>query len=133
MEQRDYIKRQIDRIGVVIGEILRRFHLARMQGGQAEAGEHRQIECFLKTELDLELGEILSLSPHDAVESLADIGFDYDLMNSFNDMLLEMTNMAGSDVPDGMYGRSGKEIREFCRKLNSCIEKKFSIVRFDKL
>ena len=77
MEQRDYIKRQIEQIGILLGRMLSTL-LVRSGGDTGSAIQ--QICEELKDELDLDIDSLASADTEVMIKDLQTKGFDYDLL-----------------------------------------------------
>lgn len=78
MEQRDYIKRQIEQIGILLGRMLSTLLGSRSGGDTGSAIQ--QICGELKDELDLDIDMLASADAETVIKELQTKGFDYDLL-----------------------------------------------------
>ena len=78
MEQRDYIKRQIEQIGILLGRMLST--LLGLRSGGDTGSAIQQICGELKDELDLDIDMLASADAETVIEELQTKGFDYDLL-----------------------------------------------------
>ena len=78
MEQRDYIKRQIEQIGILLGRMLSTLLGLRSSGDTGSAIQ--QICGELKDELDLDIDMLASADAETVIKELQTKGFDYDLL-----------------------------------------------------
>ena len=78
MEQRDYIKRQIEQIGILLGRMLSTL-LGLRSGGDTDSAI-QQICGELKDELDLDIDMLASADAETVIKELQTKGFDYDLL-----------------------------------------------------
>ena len=78
MEQRDYIKRQIEQIGILLGRMLST--LLGLRSGGDTGSAIQQICAGLKDELDLDIDILASADAETVIKELQTKGFDYDLL-----------------------------------------------------
>ena len=78
MEQRDYIKRQIEQIGILLGRMLST--LLGLRSGGDTGSAIQQICGELKDELDLDIDILASADAETVIKELQTKGFDYDLL-----------------------------------------------------
>ncbi len=78
MEQRDYIKRQIEQIGILLGRMLST--LLGLRSGGDTGSAIQQICGELKDELDLDIDMLASADAETVIKELQTKGFDYDLL-----------------------------------------------------
>ncbi len=78
MEQRDYIKRQIEQIGILLGRMLST--LLGLRSGGDTGSAIQQICGELKDELDLDIDSLASADTEVIIKDLQTKGFDYDLL-----------------------------------------------------
>ena len=78
MEQRDYIKRQIEQIGILLGRMLST--LLGLRSGGETGSAIQQICGELKDELDLDIDMLASADAETVIKELQTKGFDYDLL-----------------------------------------------------
>ena len=78
MEQRDYIKRQIEQIGILLGRMLST--LLGLRSGGDTGSAIQQICEELKDELDLDIDILASADAETVIKELQTKGFDYDLL-----------------------------------------------------
>ena len=78
MEQRDYIKRQIEQIGILLGRMLST--LLGLRSGRDSGSAIQQICGELKDELDLDIDMLASADAETVIKELQTKGFDYDLI-----------------------------------------------------
>ena len=78
MEQRDYIKRQIEQIGILLGRMLST--LLGLRSGGDTGSAIQQICGELKDELDLDIDMLASADAETVSKELQTKGFDYDLL-----------------------------------------------------
>ena len=78
MEQRDYIKRQIEQIGILLGRMLST--LLGLRPGGDTGSAIQQICGELKDELDLDIDMLASADAETVIKELQTKGFDYDLL-----------------------------------------------------
>ena len=78
MEQRDYIKRQIEQIGILLGRMLST--LLGLRSGGDTGSAIQQICGELKDELDLDIDSLASADTEVMIKDLQTKGFDYDLL-----------------------------------------------------
>ncbi len=78
MEQRDYIKRQIEQIGILLGRMLST--LLGLRSGGDSGSAIQQICGELKDELDLDIDMLASADAETVIKELQTKGFDYDLL-----------------------------------------------------
>lgn len=78
MEQRDYIKRQIEQIGILLGRMLST--LLGLRSGGDTGSAIQQICGELKDELDLDIDSLASADTEIMIKDLQAKGFDYDLL-----------------------------------------------------
>ena len=78
MEQRDYIKRQIEQIGILLGRMLSTLLGLRSSGDTGSAIQ--QICGELKDELDIDIDSLASADTEVMIKDLQTKGFDYDLL-----------------------------------------------------
>lgn len=78
MEQRDYIKRQIEQIGILLGRMLST--LIGLRSGGDTGSAIQQICGELKDELDLDIDILASADAETVIKELQTKGFDYDLL-----------------------------------------------------
>ena len=88
MVYRDYLKKQIDELGRVLGKLLADLISLKTQE-KAELGIEI-VNQTLKTELDLDLPKILSLSEEEIIEKLEKMTSDYKLIGVYADIIYEM-------------------------------------------
>lgn len=78
MEQRDYIKRQIEQIGILLGRMLST--LLGLRSGGDTGSAIQQICGELKDELDIDIDSLASADTEIMIKDLQTKGFDYDLL-----------------------------------------------------
>ena len=78
MEQRDYIKRQIEQIGILLERMLST--LLGLRSGGDTGSAIQQICGELKDELDLDIDMLASADAETVIKELQTKGFDYDLL-----------------------------------------------------
>ena len=78
MEQRDYIKRQIEQIGILLGRMLST--LLGLRSGGDTGSAIQQICGELKDELDIDIDSLASADTEVMIKDLQTKGFDYDLL-----------------------------------------------------
>ena len=78
MEQRDYIKRQIEQIGILLGRMLST--LLGLRSGGDTGSAIQQICGELKDELDIDIDSLASADTEIMIKDLQAKGFDYDLL-----------------------------------------------------
>ncbi len=96
MEQQDYLKRQIDQIGLIIAGVLNL-----LKGRRPDDGMHivAQACAELKKELDVDIHEYMNLSASEVIDMLTAKGFDYSQMMNFTSMLSYMSEALSADDP----------------------------------
>lgn len=126
MEQKDYLKRQIELVGCVIGGILLQLAGRKIPEGMFGI---RKVSQILKSELDFDLERLLDLADEDFVTVLsAKDGFDESNLEKF----MEILNLLG----DTVSGEPSKQ-RRFYRKSLVLAEylnarsRTFSLERYD--
>ncbi|MCX6267849.1 MAG: hypothetical protein NTW16_10900 [Bacteroidetes bacterium] len=103
MEQEDYIKRQIDQLGRVLGKIFADLTGLRTQGQTGEVLE--AADHSLKSELGLNIDELTSISTENFIPTLqTGRNFNHDSLDTLADILFLL-----AEEPD--HDGSGKEHR----------------------
>jgi len=89
MQQCDYLLRQIEQLGRVLGKILADL-LGLKEQGKAHQGLVFAVEQF-RDELDLDLGKLISIPEEDFIETLTGLReWNADHLVTFADILLEL-------------------------------------------
>lgn len=122
MEQRDYIKRQIEQIGAVLRHIMSL--ILRDGNGNQESTIFEQTCKELRNGLEVDLEHLMSLDPQTTVSELQSIGFDYVLLLSFRSLI---DNLADA-MPDDDTRKAGMAI--LSSNLTSGIAKAYSTAEF---
>ncbi len=89
MEQQDYLKRQIEQIGLVIAGLLNLLRGRRSDDGMPLV---TQACTELKTELDIDVSAYLGCPASDIIEMLITRGFDYSQLMNFSTLLSSMAD-----------------------------------------
>lgn len=89
MEQRDYIKRQIEQIGILLGRMLST--LIGLRSGGDTGSAIQQICGELKDKLDLDIDMLASADAETVIKELQTKGFDYDLLIRLRGVIDSMT------------------------------------------
>lgn len=84
MEQRDYIKRQIEQIGIMLQHILNRLSGL---NGNGSSPEVMQICDEMRDGLSIDIDTLLAMSPEDVAYELHGNGFDYEMLLRFLSVL----------------------------------------------
>ncbi len=94
MEQQDYLKRQIEQIGLVLGGLLNL-----LRGRRPDDGMPMVTQAFeeLKTELDIDVYEYLNHSASEIIDMLTAKGFDYTQLLDFSSILNTMADALPSE------------------------------------
>ncbi len=100
MEQQDYLKRQIEQIGLVLGGLLNLLRGRRPDDGMTMVTQACE---ELKTELDIDIYEYLNHSASEIIDMLTAKGFDYVQLLNFSSLLNSMADA----LPSGDF-RKGK-------------------------
>ncbi|NOU16223.1 MAG: hypothetical protein HOO91_01510 [Bacteroidales bacterium] len=123
MVYRDYLKKQIDELGRVLGKLLADLISLKTQGKTEQGIEI--VNQTLKTELDLDLSEILSLSEEEIIEKLEKMTPDYKLIGVYADIIYEM-------LDDLNYEKAKKaDLLKKILALYEHVEKKSSTFSFE--
>lgn len=122
MEQRDYIKRQIEQIGAVLRHIMSRlFGLG--DGGMSPAIIEQTHEDLCR-ELDIDISHLISIDPKCVISELRSKGFDYGLLIDFRSVIDTMARA----VPDEDPRKTG--LAALSSALTSGIQDAYSIAEF---
>lgn len=100
MEQRDFITREIARIGQVLGKLLARLAGIDSPGGALEIGlgESRQV---LREELNLDLEELMKRSDTEVIERLTEgLRFTPEHLDSLLELLVGLANNPLTEAND---------------------------------
>jgi len=96
MEQRDYLKRQIDQLGKVLGEIIT--ELLGLKSGNASIQGIEDVSQILKDEIDLDLELLLSIEVDELIDFLiTDKGFNDENLDKLADVFFMISNDLASD------------------------------------
>lgn len=119
MEQSDYLKRQIEQIGVVLGGLLNR-----LLGRNPMAGDSAVQEVCdeLKEELDIDIDSYLGLDSGTIIEKLQARGFDYALLLQFSKLL----SFISDTLPAGDPRK--QRLQELSSDLSVKIQKTYSTI-----
>lgn len=123
MVYRDYLKKQIDELGRVLGKLLADLMTLKTQGKTEQGIEI--VNKTLKTEFDLDIYKIMSLPKEEIIEKLEKITSDYRLIGVYADIIYELL--------DGLNYEKAKKV-ELLKKilaLYEYIEKKSSTFSFE--
>jgi len=89
MQQSDYLLRQIEQLGRVLGKIL-----ARLLGLKEEGKAHQGMACtteLFRDELELDLRELISVPEEEFIQTLSDLPhWNNNHLSTFADILLEL-------------------------------------------
>lgn len=120
MEQRDYIKRQIEQIGAMISYMLKL-----LSGSGPDSGSRTEaVRQTLLEELDLDIYDMVEDGPEKVLETLKSKGMDYGLLVRFCSFLDSLSGTMPSEDP--MRDR----IAAFSADLNRQVQKTYSIAEF---
>lgn len=98
MEQRDYLKRQIDQLGKVLGKVIADL-LGLRQGNASLKGVEIVSQAF-KDEIDLDLELLLSVETDDLIDFLiTGKGFNEENLDKLAEILFMISNDMTSDNP----------------------------------
>lgn len=98
MEQRDYLKRQIDQLGKVLGKVIADL-LGLRQGNASLKGVEIVSQAF-KDEIDLDLELLLSVETDDLIDFLiTEKGFNEENLDKLAEILFMISNDMTSDNP----------------------------------
>lgn len=125
MEQRDYLKREIDRIGMMIGGMIS--YLLRLEPGAVSTHGMAYVNQTLKRELDLDMEELSVVEPDRLIDFLLkEKGFNADNLDKLLEMLFVIADDMSADNPlqDQLYG--------VCLTLNEYVEKTQKTVSFER-
>lgn len=125
MEQRDYIKRQIEQIGIVIGAILG--YIMRLGPGQSAIAGIDHVRTSLKDELDIDLDALLSSPASETVGLLESKGFDFERMERFREMLIRLSDRLPEQNP------VKEQIEAFADSFEKAIELRSGTIRLENL
>ncbi len=100
MEQQDYLKRQIEQIGLVLGGLLNLLRGRRPDDGMPMVTQACE---ELKAELDIDMDTYLNHSASEIIDMLTAKGFDYAQLLNFSSLLDSMADA----LPSG-DSRKGK-------------------------
>lgn len=122
MEQRDYIKRQIEQIGILLGRMLST--LLGLRSGGDTGSAIQQICGELKDELDLDIDMLASADAETVIKELQTKGFDYDLLIRLRGVI---DSMAAS-LPEN--DRSRQSLTDLSDKLAAGTQAAYSTADF---
>ncbi len=119
MEQRDYLKRQIEQIGIVLGGLYNR-----LLGRSPETGDPtvRQICDELKEKLDIDIESYLAFDTDTIMEKLQAKGFDYTLSLQLTTLLSSMADKLPADNP------RKQEIRTLATELSVKVQERYATI-----
>ena len=131
MEQRDYLMRQIEQMGRVLGKILADL-IGLKQQGQVSEGMGI-VEQTLKSELDIDIYELIKIPVDDFVETLKkDKNFADENLDSFADLLFHIAGIfnqkGGNQKAKDLFQRS-LVIYEYLHETQNT----YSFERFNKI
>lgn len=95
MEQRDYIKRQIEQIGIMLERMFST--LLGLRSGGNTGSVVRQLCGEFKEELDIDIDTLIQADQDTVIRMLQAKGFDYDLLIRLRSVIDSMA----SSLPDG--------------------------------
>lgn len=121
MEQQDYLKRQIDQIGRIIGKILTDF-IGLKNKGQINDGIELTNQA-LKSELDLDMDELINLTQDQFISTLIKKNLTNESLNKFAEILLLIADNRKENP---------KELREKCIAIYEYLEKVDTIYSLDR-
>jgi len=123
MEHHDYIKRQIDQLGRILGKILSDLLDLKNQG-QVNDGIEVSIQA-LKDELDLDLQELIAIQTNYFIDVLkSEKGFTNGNLNKLADILLF--------IADNRQGNDKKLLLNKCLTIYEYLEKADKVYSFDR-
>ncbi len=119
MEQQDYLKRQIEQIGLVLGGLL---NLLRGRRPEDSMPLVTQACEELKMELDIDVYEYLNHSASEIIDMLTAKGFDYTQLLNFSSLLNTMADaLPSEDSRKGKMRALSSEISVKTQELYSTI------------
>jgi len=128
MEQEDYIKRQIDQLGYVLGKILNDL-LGLKSRGQLSAG-FGMADPVLKTGLNLNVDELISIPPEGFIQTLTgNRELNHDNLNAIAEILFLL-----SEEPPGP-GKDSDRMKQLKKKallIFEHIEETSSLYSYDR-
>lgn len=108
MEQRDYIKRQIEQIGIMLERMLSTLFGLRSGGNTGSAV--RQLCGEFKEELDIDIDTLIPADQDTVIRVLQAKGFDYDMLIRLRSVIDGMASSLqdGDPAKDGLTALSEK-------------------------
>ena len=108
MEQRDYIKRQIEQIGIMLERMFST--LLGLRSGGNTGSVVRQLCGEFKEELDIDLDTLIQADQDTVIRMLQAKGFDYDLLVRLRSVIDSMASSLqdGDPAKDGLTSLSDK-------------------------
>ncbi|MDR3184097.1 MAG: hypothetical protein LBT49_01630 [Prevotellaceae bacterium] len=124
MEQRDYLKRQIDQIGVVLGYLIA--YLLNLKTGTIDSIGVEKVRQVLNSEFDIDIDTFLTCKFEDIIHILNKKGFDYEDINKLVEILVI--------IADNMNTNNSKKnaLYQLCLKLDEYIIKESSTFSFER-
>lgn len=98
MEQRDYLKDQIEQMGKVLAELMGKFMGFKSKGQTSQGIEYVQTE--LKSQLDIDLDDLLALEKNELKEYLLTKHFSAEHIEQLSDILRNTGEIKLSDNKD---------------------------------
>jgi hypothetical protein len=123
MGQEDYLKRQIDQIGRILGKILVNF-LDLKSNGQVSAGIEMTNQA-LKNELDFDVQELKNIQPDIFIHILIS---EKKLTNDNLEKLVEILLL----IADNTEGKDKEILNEKCLVIYEYLEKTSNVYSFDR-
>jgi hypothetical protein len=123
MEQEDYLKRQIDQLGRVLGKALSDL-LGLVKKGQAGLGVETTVQT-IKTELDLDIGELTDIKTENFIKTLQT---EKKFTNAHLEKLAEILFLLADHKP----ATDQKNINEKCLAIYEYLENAESTYSFDR-
>jgi hypothetical protein len=129
VEQKDYLLREIEKIGQMLRMILERIGRRKEKETTTFADHEQEVNGWLKEETGFELEEFMNLQGEQEAQYLKGLkGFNSPNLELLADVLMALgTDDRGSAGPDYLYG--AKKLYAACEKL----ERSYSMERQEKM
>ena len=113
MEQRDYIKRQIEQIGIMLERMFST--LLGLRSGGNTGSVVRQLCGEFKEELDIDIDTLIQADQDTVIRVLQSKGFDYDLLVRLRSVIDSMASSLqdGDPAKDGLTSLSTADFSDF--------------------
>ncbi len=120
MEQQDYLKRQIEQIGLVLGGLLNLLRGRRPDDGMPVVTQACE---ELKTELDIDMDTYMNHSASEIIDMLTAKGFDYNQLLNFSSLMSSMADaLPSGDSCKGKMQALASEISFRTQERDSTID-----------